>query len=592
MQDNTILSQALGTVEVVPGGSTIPYLAIGTHLQCTGTWKNNALFRIEDDAVLEFSGDGQCELRSNRIDGDGTLLFEPSALLFHPSDSPPGFVEVRSKLLMTGGKIINETGEMRITGESTDLAESEVEAESGSNIRFLGSLVTADQSEFSGEGQVNIEGNSTVFAYDSSMNLVENGFFRLGDANGGEKLSGALADNVVTNNGNFRLRGGIIEVGIIQVPKKGNPFPSGGFSNKGTLTTEASNNIFKGVFSNDSGTVNMNHSTQLQGLCAFYNYSTLTQTGVGLTIAEEAVAFQMDGLWELKGNNSNINGDGRLVLFGGKLFRSGSGISTISTKVIPSTQDTLGLGNIEVSDGTLRFTNWTQDEFVRIKSRVWSGARIEFPNNVVITGPEIETVIPEIGGTLSLGLDGTSGLEPPTFMCDTLVLGGRIRPGGDEDTLAFNLEADLEMEDTAIFAVNIAGPDAAVTHDQLQVDGSAILNGQLDINLFNDYQPAVGQTFTIATATNGFTGSFTTITGLGQWSTHIDGNDLILTCDVAPTCATDFSDGNGITDVNELLDLLAAWGFAPSNPADLNDDDYVDIDDLLMLLASWGPCDA
>jgi serine protease AprX len=50
--------------------------------------------------------------------------------------------------------------------------------------------------------------------------------------------------------------------------------------------------------------------------------------------------------------------------------------------------------------------------------------------------------------------------------------------------------------------------------------------------------------------------------------------------------------GDGAVDINDLLQLLAAWGDCPDPPADcpedLNDDGVVDIFDLLELLANWG----
>jgi hypothetical protein len=52
------------------------------------------------------------------------------------------------------------------------------------------------------------------------------------------------------------------------------------------------------------------------------------------------------------------------------------------------------------------------------------------------------------------------------------------------------------------------------------------------------------------------------------------------------TCAGDV-DGDGDTDVDDLLLLLAAWGTADPD-ADLDGSGLVDVDDLLLLLADWG----
>ncbi len=49
-------------------------------------------------------------------------------------------------------------------------------------------------------------------------------------------------------------------------------------------------------------------------------------------------------------------------------------------------------------------------------------------------------------------------------------------------------------------------------------------------------------------------------------------------------------DGDGDVDINDLLDLLGAWGPCPPPPcpADFNGDGIVGITDLLILLANWG----
>ncbi|MCZ6837063.1 MAG: hypothetical protein O7G85_14900, partial [Planctomycetota bacterium] len=50
-------------------------------------------------------------------------------------------------------------------------------------------------------------------------------------------------------------------------------------------------------------------------------------------------------------------------------------------------------------------------------------------------------------------------------------------------------------------------------------------------------------------------------------------------------------DLSGFIDVNDLLDLLAAWGPCPGScPADIDCDGFVNVVDLLNLLAGWGAC--
>jgi len=52
-------------------------------------------------------------------------------------------------------------------------------------------------------------------------------------------------------------------------------------------------------------------------------------------------------------------------------------------------------------------------------------------------------------------------------------------------------------------------------------------------------------------------------------------------------------DGNGIVDVNDMLEILSGWGACPAEgdcPGDLGGDGSVGVDDLLVIIGGWGPC--
>jgi len=60
-------------------------------------------------------------------------------------------------------------------------------------------------------------------------------------------------------------------------------------------------------------------------------------------------------------------------------------------------------------------------------------------------------------------------------------------------------------------------------------------------------------------------------------------------CAPALSCASDLN-GDRVTDIADLLLILAAWGPCKGCPEDLTGDDVVDLNDLLALLSAWGPC--
>jgi hypothetical protein len=56
-----------------------------------------------------------------------------------------------------------------------------------------------------------------------------------------------------------------------------------------------------------------------------------------------------------------------------------------------------------------------------------------------------------------------------------------------------------------------------------------------------------------------------------------------------PACPTDLN-GDGSTDVTDVLTLIGQWGACAGCSGDLNSDGVVDVSDLLELIAGWGPC--
>ena len=54
-------------------------------------------------------------------------------------------------------------------------------------------------------------------------------------------------------------------------------------------------------------------------------------------------------------------------------------------------------------------------------------------------------------------------------------------------------------------------------------------------------------------------------------------------------CPADLNGDNKV-NIDDLFQILGAWGTCDDCPEDINDDGVVDIDDLFEVLAQWGPC--
>ncbi|MHC4413948.1 MAG: multicopper oxidase domain-containing protein [Planctomycetota bacterium] len=85
---------------------------------------------------------------------------------------------------------------------------------------------------------------------------------------------------------------------------------------------------------------------------------------------------------------------------------------------------------------------------------------------------------------------------------------------------------------------------------------------------------------------------FEDYTGLYPYHCHIlehEDHEMMRQFQSLPACPWDL-DLDDFVGINDLLDLLAAWGPNPGSPADFDDDGFVGIKDLLALLANWGSC--
>ena len=128
-----------------------------------------------------------------------------------------------------------------------------------------------------------------------------------------------------------------------------------------------------------------------------------------------------------------------------------------------------------------------------------------------LTGPSTN----EIAGTLA----GTGTID---FSAASLTNLGRIAPGLSPGRLtlvgSFNSPAGSRLE------VEIAGPAAGAGHDQLLVEGSADLAGALVVRVADDYQYAIGDTFTVARVVSGVMNSSPTCLA----GTQMPGRPLLL----------------------------------------------------------------
>jgi len=178
-----------------------------------------------------------------------------------------------------------------------------------------------------------------------------------------------------------------------------------------------------------------------------------------------------------------------------------------------------------------------------------------------VTGPVVNS-----GGTVKPGASSVDG-----------VIGTRNSVG----TYTQGTEGTLDVE------IGLDG------NDRLAVTGSASVAGKLVIRFVDDFQPRIGQSFTILTASS-LSGIFNCVASdpLAEGALQVTYSPTAITVSVA-TGSSNPADltGDGVVDSLDLSLLLGGWGGGCTTiccPGDINSDGVVDAVDLAILLGAWG----
>ncbi len=191
------------------------------------------------------------------------------------------------------------------------------------------------------------------------------------------------------------------------------------------------------------------------------------------------------------------------------------------------------------------------------------------------------------GGTVTLngGILGGSG----QVNAHVNNVAGTASPGSSPGTLTVN--GNYTQGFDASLAIEIGGVKPGQV-DVLTVNLTATLGGTLEVTFVDDFEPTVGQQFTIL-STDSVVGEFDFIDSCASLSVTYNTTGVVLTItSECPLCPADF-DNSGDVGVKDLLFLLGAWGPCPPKGdclADFDDTGDVGVKDLLFLLGAWGPC--
>ena len=198
-------------------------------------------------------------------------------------------------------------------------------------------------------------------------------------------------------------------------------------------------------------------------------------------------------------------------------------------------------------------------------TRIWQSGRVD------LAGGTLDTQVLEVAAGATLTGTGT--------VLGDVNLGGMAAPGHDVGTLSIDGAYSQSADGT--LTVELAAADRA---DLLAIDGTATLDGTLDVMLRGDYTPTPGAEWTVLRATGGITGSFASIPPGYQVSAVNGGTDLLLSVPLRPG---DFN-ADGLVDRDDLDIFLADRGTSNPGLTDMDFDGDCDRSDLAVFLGHYG----
>ncbi|WP_425605798.1 autotransporter outer membrane beta-barrel domain-containing protein [Paraburkholderia translucens] len=347
----------------------------------------------------------------------------------------------------------------------------------------------------SGSGSVTVSGTGTltlsgVNSY-SGDTTISSGTLALSGAGSIARSSG------VTDNGTFDISGTTNGTSITSLS-------GGGFVTLGgkTLTLTNASGTFGGTISGSgsltlaSGTETLTATNSYTGATTVDTGSTLALTGTGSVAA--SIGVTDNGTFDISGTNSgasiqNLSGSGTVAL--------GSRTLTLTNASGTFNGAFTGMGSlIKQGTGTLILDG---------NSASFAGTT-EIAAGLLEVG-DIDNAQAVLGGNVTVDKDGT--LRGHGTVTGDVSNSGTVAPGGSIGTLT--IDGNYTQASNATLSIEVS-PTAA---SKLVVNGSATLNGVLAIT----YDPGTyspGSKYTLVSASNGISGTFSSVTTSGTASTN------------------------------------------------------------------------
>lgn len=520
-----------------------------------GTSNSNVSSLVNLNGRLAFLADDGSGARVWTSDGS-TVGTTP--LITTPGTPAPvnALVNLNGHLVGTGFELLQTTQNVTVdlSTSTTDRAIVIRKSNSGievfdqtnsAQLAFLSSAALIDVQQLTITGSASA--NETV-----TIDYLSGGFFRLPE--GITINAGSSAGDSLTIVGNLPQQLGWQSLNTsqsaafsVQLPGSTSTGNIDGFESittTGFIATAVTSLLQAGppnFFFNNPGILNLGQTTQVGG--GTLNTTSLASLGAGefLTGSGSVLGrFNAEiGSLIMPTGNMSIGSSASTSGFNsrGDLIVDQYSVSLLdANEAVLGSQTTLGNGAIP---GTLTASN---------------GLLADFGNNISGFGSINTPNLSSKPLTMNGSIIGNSVANPITLTgyvkgvgsLTNVNIAGTYSPGFSPAAVTVGT---MSYAATATTIIEIGGPTAGTGYDQINHVGTASLGGALNVQFINSYVPAVGDTFTIMTATDGFTGSFasqdlpTPPLGSG-WHMDVSTKTLKLQLvDLANVVSTQFGDG-------------------------------------------------
>jgi len=504
----------------------------GLYFSSGGTLNNEAgaSFDITTDAQLYAFGGSPA---GGTINNQGTFaktggtgnsivsnVYNTGSVLFDQGGS--GIVEAESGTLsLNGGGTFS--------GTSSSLA-----AASGTTLAFSGGSFSIAGVSASGTGTIAVDGAAVTinnFLDDTSAVLnVSSGSLTLNGASTVATLiisGGTLTINGASTAATLTMSGGTLS-GTAALTVTGSTTWTGG-TMLGSGTTNADGGLTLGGTATDgtyeeflSGWTLNNYAAAT--FASYYNYEGMyfssgatlnNEAGASFDITADAQLFAYGG----SPAGGTINNQGTFAKTGG------TGNSIVSYVYNTGSVSFNNSGTLEALSGTLSlngpFSNFsgttlTGGSYIVATTLEFNNAAIDTDAaNITLQGSSAQIIDQN-------GHNALTGLASITTAGSFASLGGpTVSVTGNLDNAgilqlspgSFNIAGNYTQESTGAFDVGLGGTIAGSQFGQLDVTGTASLNGALNVSLVNSFTPSIGNSFEVIPFASS-SGSFATYTGL------------------------------------------------------------------------------